>query len=73
MYEAALRERSIPLFNRPVTVRCRAKLSATHQHLEIKTPQPILQRPAVGVRQLNHYGETPQTGLLVRRRTGKDR
>lgn len=44
MYKTALREHSFPLFNRRVTGPCRAKLSATHQHLEIKTPQPTLQR-----------------------------
>lgn len=44
MYKAALREHSFPLFNRRITGPCRAKLSATHQHLEIKTPQPTLQR-----------------------------
>lgn len=43
MYKAALWEHSFPLFNRHITVPCRAKLSATHQHLEIKNPQPTLQ------------------------------
>ncbi|KAI9535534.1 hypothetical protein NQZ68_003088 [Dissostichus eleginoides] len=44
MYKTALREHSFPLFNRRITGPCRAKLSATHQHLEIKTPQPTLRR-----------------------------
>lgn len=65
MYKASLWEHSIPLFNRPITVPCRAKLSATHQHLEIKTPSASPATAAVGVRWVDRFRGTTQTGLPV--------
>lgn len=59
MYAVVLREHSLPLLNRRLTVPCRAKLSATHQHCSAEPATP-----AVGVWRMDHFRKTRRTGPL---------